>query len=241
MPGNLDGTESGDLIAVNLVANQTYSFDYRGAPGGVVDPYLMLVDGTLTTVLAQDDDGGLGRGSLITFTPTSTGTYYLYATSFYTLDGQPPSVDAGDYTINMWTREADVPGSTNVLASLPTAAALGLGTYYGNIDSSGDNDYFAVTVTAGQAYIFTLTGGAASNAEFSTPGTTAATLTLYNAAGQSLGSNLNFESSVSYFATQKHDHLPARGWPRGHDRRLHARRESGGPVDARSARIPQLG
>ena len=202
MPGNLDGTESGDLIAVNLVANQTYSFDYRGAPGGVVDPYLMLVDGTLTTVLAQDDDGGLGRGSLITFTPTSTGTYYLYATSFYTLDGQPPSVDAGDYTINMWTREADVPGSTNVLASLPTAAALGLGTYYGNIDSSGDNDYFAVTVTAGQAYIFTLTGGAASNAEFSTPGTTAATLTLYNAAGQSLGSNLNFESSVSYFATQ---------------------------------------
>ena len=81
MPGNLDGTESGDLIAVNLVANQTYSFDYRGAPGGVVDPYLMLVDGTLTTVLAQDDDGGLGRGSLITFTPTTDGTYYLYATS----------------------------------------------------------------------------------------------------------------------------------------------------------------
>ncbi len=111
-------------------------------------------------------------------------------------------MDAGDYTINMWTREADVPGSTNVLASLPTAAALGLGTYYGNIDTSGDNDYFAVNVTAGQVYTFTFAGGAASNPEFSTPGTTAATLTLYNAAGQSFGSNLNFESSVSYFATQ---------------------------------------
>ena len=32
IPGNLDGTEDGDLIAVNLTAGQTYSFDYRGAP-----------------------------------------------------------------------------------------------------------------------------------------------------------------------------------------------------------------
>ena len=202
IPGNLDGTEEGDLIAVNLVAGQTYSFDYRGAPGGVIDPFLALFNGTVTTVLAQDDDGGLGRGSLITYTPTVSGTYYLYATSFYTIDGESPSVDVGDYTINMWVREADVPGTTNVLASLPTAEPLGLGTYYGNIDTSGDNDYFAFNVTAGQTYVFTLAGGAASNAEFSTPGTTAATLTMYNAAGVSLGSNLNFESSVSYFATQ---------------------------------------
>ena len=201
IPGNLDGVEEGDLIEVNLVAGQTYSFDYRGAPGGVVDPYLALFNGSLTTVLAEDDDGGLGRGSMITFTPSESGTYYLYATSFYTVDGEDPSVDAGDYTINMWMRETDVPGSANVAASLPTAAALGLGTYYGNIDAAGDNDYYAVNVSAGQAYIFTLAGGAASNPEFAIPGNTAATLTLYNAAGTSLGSNLNFESSVSYFAT----------------------------------------
>lgn len=200
IPGNLDGIEEGDLIAVNLTAGQTYSFDYRGVPGGVVDPFLALFNGTLTTVLAQDDDGGLGRGSLITYTPTVSGTYYLYATSFYTIDGEDPSFDAGDYTINMWAREADVPGSADVLASLPSAEALGVGTYYGNIDTAGDNDYFAINVTAGQVYTFTLAGGAASNAELSTPGNTAATLTLYNAAGISLGSNLNFESSVSYFA-----------------------------------------
>lgn len=201
LPGNLDGIEEYDLIAVQLTAGQTYSFDYRGAVGGVVDPYLVLFAPDFT-FLDEDDDGGLGRGALITYTPSVTGTYYLYATSYYTLAGEDPSVDAGDYTINMWTRETDVPGTTNVLASLPAAATLGLGTYYGNIDFSGDNDYFRIDVVAGQVYSFILAGGAASNAEFSTPGNTAATLSLYQANGTLIGSNLNFESSVSYFAQQ---------------------------------------
>lgn len=201
VPGNLDGVEDGDLIAVNLTAGQTYSFDLRGVPGGLDDPYLFLINSAGTTVLQEDDDGGLGRGSMITFTATATGTYYLYATSYTAAAGGSPSVDKGDYTISTWTREADVPGTTNVLASLPTAASLGLGTYYGHIDTSGDNDYFKVEVVAGQYYNFSFAGGAASNAEFSTPGNTAATLTLYNAAGTSLGSNLNFESNVGYFAT----------------------------------------
>ena len=200
IPGNLNGTEEGDLIEFTLIAGQTYSFDYRGVPGGVVDPYMLLLDGSLTTVLAEDDDGGLGRGSMITFTPTVTGTYYIYATSFYTVTGEDPSVDDGDYTISVWQRETDVPGSTNVLASLATAAEIGLGTYYGNIDTSGDNDYFAVEVVAGQFYSFTLAGGAASNPEFGTPGNTAATLSLYRADGSLIASNLNFESSVGFMA-----------------------------------------
>src|SRR5688572_30242774 len=92
IPGNLDGTEAGDLIEVTLVAGQTYSFDYRGSAGGVVDPYLAIFNADLSAIVAEDDDGGLGRGSLITFTPTTSGVYYLYATSFYTLDTGDPSV-----------------------------------------------------------------------------------------------------------------------------------------------------
>ncbi|MES2903493.1 MAG: M10 family metallopeptidase C-terminal domain-containing protein [Pseudomonadota bacterium] len=198
IPGNLDGTEQGDLIAFDLTAGVTYSFDLRGAVGGVNDPYLILLNSSLST-LVQDDDGGLGLSSLLTYTPTVTGTYYLYATSFDAITGNP-AADFGDYTINAWTREADVAGSTNVLASLPTAATLGLGTYYGNIDASGDNDYFRIDVVAGQTYGFVFAGGAASNAEFSTAGNTAATLSLYTSTGALIGSNLNFESSVTYYA-----------------------------------------
>jgi hypothetical protein len=197
VPGTLDGTESRDLIAVNLTAGQTYSFDYRGAPGGVSDPYLLLLSGG-GSLLASDDDGGLGRSSLLTYTATTSGTYYLYATSYSTFAGEDPSVDAGAYTINMWTREADVPGTTNVLASLPTAVGIGLGTYYGHIDVSGDNDYFRFNVVAGETYSFNFAGGGATNPELNTPGNTAATLSLYRANGSLIGSNLNFESVVGY-------------------------------------------
>ncbi len=154
-PGSLTPGEDGDLYAITLTAGQTYSWDLRGVAGGVSDPYMFLLNSSFGT-LRTDDDGGQGLGSMITYTPTVSGTYYIYATSY---DGG--DIDGGAYTLAQWTREADVPGSTNVAASLATAAPLGLGTYYGNIDAGGDNDYFAVTVTAGPA-VSTATVRAAS-------------------------------------------------------------------------------
>ena len=136
-----------------------------------------------------------------------------------------PSVDAGDYTINMWTREADVPGSTNVLASLPTAAALGLGTYYGNIDTSGDNDYFAINVTAGQVYTFTFAGGAASNRRILDPGQHGGDPDPVQRCRAVARLEPQFRKLGQLFRDPEHDHLPSRGRPRGHDGRLHAGRE----------------
>ena len=198
-PGTLSGTEQGDLLAVTLVANQTYTWDYRGAPGGVVDPYLGLFDSSFS-LLREDDDGGAGRGSMITFTPTTGGTYYLYATSFYTVDSGDPTIDTGGYTINQWSPEADVPGSASVAASLPGAVAINVGTTFGNIDAAGDNDYFKIDVTAGHVYSFNFSGGVAGGSELGEPGGAVAQLRLYNSSGALLASNLNFESGAGYFA-----------------------------------------
>lgn len=201
IPGNLNGVEDGDLIAVTLVANQIYTFDFRGAPGGLVDPYLFLLSPDLTAALRQDDDGGAGTSSQITFRPTVSGTYYLYATSYEAASGGSPASDFGDYTINVWSPEADVPGSTNVLASLATAVTIGTGTTFGNMDVVNDNDYYAINVTAGMLYSFAysggVSGGADRNGEY---GENLARLTVYNAAGTALSTNFNFESSTSYFA-----------------------------------------
>lgn len=197
-PGTLDGSEEADVIAINLVAGQTYSFDYRG----IVDPYLVLFNSAFD-VVAEDDDGGAGRGSLITYTATTTGTHYIYATSYYTIAGEDPSVDAGDYTIAIWQPETDVPGTTNVLGSLPTAEAISLGTYYGNIDAAGDNDYFKIDVVAGQYYSFSFAGGLGTTTELGTPGDTAVTLSLYRPDGsQIMTAGAATENSVSYFATE---------------------------------------
>ena len=199
-PGVLAPGEGEDRIAVNLVMGQTYTFNMRGAVGGVSDPYLFLVGMDDATLIAQDDDGGAGISSQITYTATATGTYYLYATSWdFAVTGV--EADLGAYTINTWSPDADVPGSTNVPASIATAQSLGLGTYYGNIDVPGDNDYFALTVTAGQVYAINFSGGISGGSDLNGEmGETLARLTLYNAAGTQLATNFNYESAVGYFS-----------------------------------------
>lgn len=195
-PGSLDGGEDGDLIAVNLTAGVTYTWNLRGAAGGVEDPYLFLLNSAFGTI-SFDDDGGFGLSSMITYTPTTSGTYYLYATSF---DGG--AVDDGGYTIAQWSPEADVPGSTNILASLGTAVQITAGTYYGNMDFINDNDYFKLDVEAGFVYAFAYSGGVSGLADRNgEAGETLAQIYIYNAAGQQLSTNFNYESGTSYVAT----------------------------------------
>jgi len=200
-PGVLDGTEFFDVIAVNLVAGQTYTFDFRGVAGGLSDPYLFLVGTDDSTVIAQDDDGGAGTSSMITYTAAASGTYYLYATSYTVATGGSPADDFGAYTINMWSPEADVPGSSNVLASIATAVEITVGTTFGNLDFVNDDDYYAIDVSAGMVYTFGYAGGVSGAADRDgEAGENLATLRIYNAAGQQLSSNFNYESGTSYFA-----------------------------------------
>ncbi|MFN8992157.1 MAG: pre-peptidase C-terminal domain-containing protein, partial [Pseudomonadota bacterium] len=69
-----------DWFAVNLVAGQRYSISLDGAGyagyAALYDPYLQLRD-VSSNLVAQDDDSGPGLNSLLTFTASATGRYYL--------------------------------------------------------------------------------------------------------------------------------------------------------------------
>ena len=69
-----------DWFAVDLVAGQRYSFSLDGAAhgsyGALADPYLRLRDAA-GNLVAENDDFGPGHGSLITWTATATGRFYL--------------------------------------------------------------------------------------------------------------------------------------------------------------------
>ncbi|MFP6729275.1 MAG: DUF4214 domain-containing protein, partial [Alphaproteobacteria bacterium] len=86
--GTLEIIDDEDWIAVFLSGGTSYQFDLEGAStnaGTLIDPYLFgvhdgngaFIDGTI------NDDGGFGLNSQLTFTPTSSGTYYIDATSFF--------------------------------------------------------------------------------------------------------------------------------------------------------------
>lgn len=76
--GVLRFTGDEDWVAIDLVAGQTYRFDIKvsGNLDSLDDPLLGLYDST-GTFLGKDNNGGDGLDSLMTFTATTTGTYYL--------------------------------------------------------------------------------------------------------------------------------------------------------------------
>ena len=92
------GTSDSDWVAVTLEAGQTYTFAMVGVGAttdSLSDPYLRLRDSSGAEIEASDDDGP-GLNSTITFTATTSGTYYLDA------QGYSGSV-TGDYGLSMAT------------------------------------------------------------------------------------------------------------------------------------------
>jgi len=71
-----------DMYAVDLEEGHTYTLEMKGADsssGDLDDPYLYLYDTDGSTLITEDDDSGVEYDSLITYTPTVSGTYYLQA------------------------------------------------------------------------------------------------------------------------------------------------------------------
>jgi hypothetical protein len=160
-----------DWYQVTLVAGTTYTIQ-TSSNGLGTDAFLNLRNAA-GAVLASDDDSGDYVNSLITFTATSSGTYYIDA-------GTYNDESTGGYNLFIAPQftGGDVGGTVGTAASL----AVG-GTVNGSIEVNGDHDFYAINLVAGQTYIFrTAPTSTATN-------TTDTTLTLRNAAGTQLLTN----------------------------------------------------
>ncbi|MFM5950769.1 MAG: M10 family metallopeptidase C-terminal domain-containing protein [Novosphingobium sp.] len=145
----IDTAGDADWFAISLVAGQTYTFSTILA-GTLGDSILTLYNSAGTQLATNDDANASNLFSEITFTATSTGTFYLGVTGFDT--------DTGTAYLTSTAVVADA-----VAASTSTSSTLTLGnTVNGTMDGNGDHDWYAVTLTAGTSYVFTTsaTGGA---------------------------------------------------------------------------------
>jgi predicted Zn finger-like uncharacterized protein len=66
---------------VVLQAGKKYVIDMKKGPGSTIDPYLKLFDATGKKV-AEDDDSGGDLNAQITYQPTVTGKYRIFATTY---------------------------------------------------------------------------------------------------------------------------------------------------------------
>ena len=162
---------------MTLVAGFAYQFDLLDQGNGS-NP---LLGGTLNLVGYKAVAEGSNGDARISFTASSSGTYYLdvsagASTGSYTLTAQPAD-DYGDTTTTTMGKLAIGGSTTGVIAPV------------------GDDDLFAVTLVAGFAYQFDLLGqGSGSN---TLPG---ATFSLVNT-GKNATAGSSGDARISYTAS----------------------------------------
>lgn len=134
-----------DGVRVFLEAGQAYEINLAASGSGagtLVDSFLRIYNGA-GALLSSDDDSGQGSDSLLTFTATTSGYYYLEAGAFgdnslgtYALsvtEHVPPTVqELADYLVNgYWqdngdaARKFDTTSSTVITVNLSALTAEG--------------------------------------------------------------------------------------------------------------------
>lgn len=146
--GTIETSGDRDWFRVDLVAGRTYRISLSGRDtnsGTLRDPYLAIYSPS-GQLLAGDDDSGPGWDSELLFVATSTGTFFIQASNSNV-------TDTGTYRLTVAEQVDDFAGGTATTGQV----SIG-GTVSGTIDFSGDSDWFAVDLVAGQTYEFRLSG-----------------------------------------------------------------------------------
>ena len=113
--GTLDAAGDRDWVAVTLTAGEIYQISLTGVT--LSDPYLYVYDSAGVLVAANDDFGG-SPDSGLTYTATTTGTYYVAAAAY------------GDGGSGTYSMEVQVAAPAD-LATLAAYLTDGFWTYFG--------------------------------------------------------------------------------------------------------------
>ncbi|MFA7279073.1 MAG: DUF4214 domain-containing protein [Sterolibacterium sp.] len=186
--GEIEIVGDGDWFAINLVAGKRYTFSLdtgtlNGLPdttNGLPDPLLSLYSSAGTLLTSNDDANELN--SELTYTATTTGTFYLAASS------GPNDSGTGTYVISSSSAIAD-----DYPATVDTNGQVSAGgSATGQLEVAGDNDWYAISLVAGQQYTFSLDSGTTSGLEDPF-------LSIYNSAGTLVTSNDDNNGTNSEF------------------------------------------
>ncbi|MCG2673262.1 pre-peptidase C-terminal domain-containing protein, partial [Bradyrhizobium sp. GCM10023182] len=166
MSGSANTSFDHDWYKVTLTAGHSYSFSAQGTSGTLNDVAIDLRDTTGNNLVTSVVDGGANHAASVSYTPTSSGTYYLAISA----GGSNPASLTGNDSISVTDNGAP---STDTL--LDTTATIGVltvgGTTTGAIDAapmsgsantSFDHDWYKVNLTDGHRYSFSAQGTSGS-------------------------------------------------------------------------------
>jgi hypothetical protein len=185
--GTIQVAGDSDWFGITLQAGTEYVFNLGNSTLSDPEVSIYNASGSLVSSASGGGAGGpSGENTQIAFTPTTTGTYYVGASS---TSGQ----QTGKFALIASSATYDFAGNVNTTGTV----AIG-GSATGNLTVAGQNDWFKVTLTAGQEYSFNVSSGSLAS-------TSNQLVTLYNSAGQYIQSGTDFEQTsggqVTYVAT----------------------------------------
>ena len=175
--GEVHYVRDSEWFRITLEAGKTYQIDLEGrdTDGGTLDyPSIQGVYDSEGNELpgTSNEHGGVGRNSLVAFTPDADGVYYISATSRF---------DTGTYTLSVntdFSANADTRGSVEV--GIPVKSSL----------HPGDHDWFQVTLKAGQLYLIDLEGSPTRSGTLRDPHLDA----IYDADGERIAGTHDYDS-----------------------------------------------
>ena len=140
------GPADQDWYRVTLTGGQAYDISMLGVGNSpLTDPLVRLMSADGTTELAMNDDIEFGniRNSLLVFTPSTNGIYYISAQAW-------SPTDTGTYALSLTLGNEN---NGDLLANTSTTGnAILNGSVGGTFDTSNDIDWYEITLTAGQRY-----------------------------------------------------------------------------------------
>lgn len=139
--GSIGNSSDEDWVAITLTAGETYRIDLTGSSSGngtLSDPLLRLHSSSGSEIASNDDAGG-SLESLLTYTATTSGTYYLVADAF--------GAHTGTYTLSVATTQPPEPATLDEMADFLTDGYW-QGTFRSgrSFDTSADNQ-ISVNIT----------------------------------------------------------------------------------------------
>ncbi|WP_170942303.1 beta strand repeat-containing protein, partial [Noviherbaspirillum denitrificans] len=147
--GTIDNATDTDWFRVALVGGTTYSIRLRGLTSGggtLPDPAIAgIYDSNGNYIGNTYVDDTDTRDASIKFVAPSNGNYYIAADGWSTY--------TGTYTLDLSAAGSDVTSNT----STPATIAVG-GSATVQIEQPYDHDWYAVILTAGTTYQFTMSG-----------------------------------------------------------------------------------
>ena len=151
-----------DVFKVTLETGKVYQLNAAGMGsrlGTLADPYLRILDGR-GRLLDYDNNGGLGNDASLYFSPTTSGTYYVEASS---------NKDRGMGTYQVSVLQRDLPAD-DAPGDVSTKVALTLGEdRVGTLLTHNDQDWYSIKLVAGQDFTFRVQAAHSGNGTLADP------------------------------------------------------------------------